>query len=121
MNLFTRNSPCFHLLKYLLFLLKHPVYAHTYIYLHTIGGTQSCVKLGDIYRPSQWFYRPKFIYASYENLAVVLQRLLSLTRPFLQRNTAAGTGLRTPASCLGWIILSRCYRSDLSNKHLMIK
>jgi len=25
MNLFTRNSPYYHLLKYLLFLLKHPV------------------------------------------------------------------------------------------------
>jgi hypothetical protein len=26
MNLFTRNSPYYHLLQYLLFLLKHPVY-----------------------------------------------------------------------------------------------
>ena len=26
MNVFTRNSPHYHLLKYLLFLLKHPVY-----------------------------------------------------------------------------------------------
>jgi len=26
MNLFTQNSPYYHLLKYLLFLLKHPVY-----------------------------------------------------------------------------------------------
>jgi hypothetical protein len=26
MNLFTRNSPYYHLLKYLLFFLKHPVY-----------------------------------------------------------------------------------------------
>ena len=26
MNLFTRNSPYYHLLNYLLFLLKHPVY-----------------------------------------------------------------------------------------------
>ena len=26
MKLFTRNSPYYHLLKYLLFLLKHPVY-----------------------------------------------------------------------------------------------
>ena len=121
MNLFTRNSPYYHLIKYLLFLLKHPVYAHTYIYLHTIRGTQNYVKLGNIYRPSQWFYRPKFIYASYENPAVVQQRLLSLTRPFLQRNTAAETGLRSPARCLGWIILSRCHRSDLSNKHLMLK
>ena len=25
-NLFTRNSPHYHILKYLLFLLKHPVY-----------------------------------------------------------------------------------------------
>ena len=30
MNLFTRNIPYYHLLKYLLFLLEHPVY--TYIY-----------------------------------------------------------------------------------------
>jgi hypothetical protein len=27
-NLFTRNSPYYHLLKYLLFLLKHPVYTN---------------------------------------------------------------------------------------------
>jgi hypothetical protein len=33
MNLFTRNSPHYYLLKYLLFLLKHPVY--TYIQTHT--------------------------------------------------------------------------------------
>jgi len=26
MNLFTRNSPYYHFLKYLLFLLRHPVY-----------------------------------------------------------------------------------------------
>jgi len=26
MKLFTRNSPYYHLLKYLLFILKHPVY-----------------------------------------------------------------------------------------------
>jgi len=26
MNLFTQNRPYYHLLKYLLFLLKHPVY-----------------------------------------------------------------------------------------------
>ena len=30
MNLFTRNSPYYYLLKYLLFLLKHPVYVYTY-------------------------------------------------------------------------------------------
>jgi len=29
MNLLIRNSPYYHLLKYLLFLLKHPVYAST--------------------------------------------------------------------------------------------
>ena len=28
MNLFTRNSPYYHLLKYLIFLVKHPVYLH---------------------------------------------------------------------------------------------
>jgi len=34
MNLFTQNSPYYHLLKYLLFLLKHPVYIHIYKLLH---------------------------------------------------------------------------------------
>jgi len=29
MNLFTRNNPYYLILKYLLFLLKHPVYTHT--------------------------------------------------------------------------------------------
>ena len=29
-NLFTRNSPYYHFLRYLLFLLKHPVYIHTH-------------------------------------------------------------------------------------------
>ena len=28
MNLFTRNSPSYHQLKYLLFLLKHPIYSY---------------------------------------------------------------------------------------------
>ena len=32
-NLFTRNSPYYHLLKYLLFLLKHPVYDHSVLKL----------------------------------------------------------------------------------------
>ena len=39
-NLFTRHSPYYHLLKYLLFLLKHPVYVfyiyiYIYIYIYT--------------------------------------------------------------------------------------
>jgi len=34
MNLFTVNNP-YHLLKYLLFLLKHAVYIYIYIYTHT--------------------------------------------------------------------------------------
>ena len=34
MNLFTRNIPYCHLLKYLLFLLKHPVYVWFYIYIY---------------------------------------------------------------------------------------
>jgi len=33
MNLFTQNSPYYHLLKYLLFLLKHSVYIYIYIHL----------------------------------------------------------------------------------------
>ena len=33
MNLFTRNSPYYHLLKYLLFLLKHIIYIYIYIYI----------------------------------------------------------------------------------------
>ena len=35
MNLFTQNSPYYHLLKYLLLLLKHPVCIYIYIYTHT--------------------------------------------------------------------------------------
>jgi len=34
-NLLTRNSPYYHLLKYLLFLLKHPVHTHTHTNKHT--------------------------------------------------------------------------------------
>ena len=30
-NLFTRNSPYYHFLKYLLFLLKRPVYIYVYV------------------------------------------------------------------------------------------
>jgi len=37
MNLFTRNSPYYHLLKYLLFLLKHPVYG---VVLNTVATLQ---------------------------------------------------------------------------------
>jgi len=41
MDLFTRNSPYYHLLKYLLFLLKRPEYATTYTVLrnsYTVQG-----------------------------------------------------------------------------------
>jgi len=40
MKLFTWNSPYYHFLKYLLFLLKHPVYIHinTHTHAHTHGG-----------------------------------------------------------------------------------
>ena len=39
-NLFTRNSAYYHLLKYLLFLLKH-THTHTYIYSHTHTACES--------------------------------------------------------------------------------
>ena len=35
MNLFTRNSPHYHLLKYSLFLQEHPVYQYQYQYKYT--------------------------------------------------------------------------------------
>jgi hypothetical protein len=35
MNLFTQNSPYYHVLKYLLFLVKHSVCIYTYICTHT--------------------------------------------------------------------------------------
>ena len=34
MNLFTRNNPYYHLLKYLLFLLKNTLYIYIYIYIY---------------------------------------------------------------------------------------
>jgi hypothetical protein len=37
MEFFTRNSPYYHLLKYLLFFLKHPVYIYIYIYIHPVA------------------------------------------------------------------------------------
>jgi hypothetical protein len=41
MNLFTRNSPYCHLLKYLLFLLKHPVYWVVFL-VSTLRRTLTC-------------------------------------------------------------------------------
>ena len=41
MNLYSRNSPYYHLLKCLLFLLKHPVY--TYIHTYTILITSTWI------------------------------------------------------------------------------
>ena len=47
MNLFIRNIPHYHLLKYLQFLLKHPVYicvcvcVYIYIYIHTHTHTHT--------------------------------------------------------------------------------
>jgi hypothetical protein len=54
MNLFTRTSPYYHLLKYLLFLLKHPVCIYVYIcvcvcvcvYTHTLFPTKHFVLAG---------------------------------------------------------------------------
>jgi hypothetical protein len=53
MNLFTRNSPYYHLLKYLLFLLKHRVYVeekpyavHSVVSIETrLGAERSGVKI----------------------------------------------------------------------------
>jgi hypothetical protein len=43
MYLFTRNSPYYHQLKYLLFLLKHPVYIYIYIYMYLFIYVCVCV------------------------------------------------------------------------------
>jgi hypothetical protein len=45
MKLFTRNSPHYHLLKYLLFLLKHPVYYRSFALFCTLLGRNTiCFK-----------------------------------------------------------------------------
>ena len=53
MNLFPRNSPYYHLLKYLLFLLKHPVYIFDHIslkYSHNENvSDKSCIENQDTY------------------------------------------------------------------------
>jgi len=53
MNLFTQNSPYHHLLKYLLFLLKHPVHYNAMygrdLALHEDGGSVRC------YMQKNWF------------------------------------------------------------------
>ena len=39
MNSFTRNSPYYHVLKYLQFHLKHPVYSVCITTVHVISGS----------------------------------------------------------------------------------
>ena len=59
MNLFTRNSPYYHLLKYLLFLLKHPVYRIEDFLVQNkpyINGQTSQMKI--IYKSSTVFVYP---------------------------------------------------------------
>jgi len=46
MNLFTRNSPYYHILKYLLFLLKHPVY----IVINIKNMVINIKKFGDMFQ-----------------------------------------------------------------------
>ena len=50
MNLFTRNSPYYHLLKYLLFLLKHLIYIYIYIYICMMLRT--CISHSEVFRYS---------------------------------------------------------------------
>jgi len=45
MNLFIRNSPYYHLLKYLLFLLKHPVYVCGFVRLYHMD-MEACDSVG---------------------------------------------------------------------------
>ena len=47
MNLFTRNSPYYHLLKYLLFLLKHPVYPS---FVTTMSQLKICDFSGETFK-----------------------------------------------------------------------
>jgi len=50
MNLFTRNSPYYHLLKYLLFLLKHPVGLFVCVFCALVGLENKLYKMyGTIY------------------------------------------------------------------------
>jgi len=80
MNLFTRNSPCYHLLKYLLFLLKHPVYiythTHTHIYIHTRALARArahththtyIMLLSNINVENHTFSKKQYMYLQYTN------------------------------------------------------
>jgi len=49
MKLFTRNSPYYHILKYLLFLLKHPVYIYICISYGGLGITFQTTELKNNY------------------------------------------------------------------------
>jgi len=46
MNLLTRNSPYYHLLKYLLFLLKHPVYIYICVCVCVCACVRACLWCG---------------------------------------------------------------------------
>ena len=50
MSLFTGNSPYYHLLKYLLFLLKHPVYNYTH------ARTHARTLVANLRKRSQYFF-----------------------------------------------------------------
>jgi hypothetical protein len=52
MNLFTRNSPYYHLLKYLIFHLKHPVYLNNER-KHTLGNPKTSIYLYAVLRTSR--------------------------------------------------------------------
>ena len=62
MNLFTHNSPYYHLLKYLLFLLKHPVYIIINIYIYTGCNRRKGQNFGSVPYVKIYRYNPKHLY-----------------------------------------------------------
>jgi len=107
MALFTRNIPYYHLLKYLLFLLKHPVYicihTHTHTHIWRLSGKY----------PSFWIYQEPVAWP-WCNLAASQRRpLLCIREQSLSRGASQSAVRRHwPSLCTEWLAFTVTERAD---------
>ena len=109
MNLFTRNSPYYHLLKYLLFLLKHPVcvyvclYVCVYIYIHTHTHTHTHAHCHRVGKNSVPKFREVIGWTKTKDL--LPRNCMSEMRPFSTTDRHVWVWLRSEIKQNHWSIL----------------
>jgi hypothetical protein len=113
MNLCTRNSPYYHLLKYLLLLLKYPVYLYLHIKVHTPSSTLGIT----ISKPKAKYNFNAADILMFRILKKQLQMLHIIPKPIT--NTASGTHttwrIYCTRSCFCRVVSTDSWKLKLTN------